>query len=73
MILVSGPTSLASDPTRNIANDLAVLDFVETSTLVLWLMNLFGTNGDVGQIDQRGLHDRNRPHQFRLWLELESL
>ena len=30
-------------------------------------MNLFGTLGHIGQLHQRGDHDRSRPHQFR-WL-----
>ena len=59
-----GPTSLVKVPTRSNANDLAMIELVHTSMIVLWLVNLFGI---IGQLKQWRLHNQSRPHPFR-WL-----
>ena len=37
---------------------------IRSPMIVLWLMNLFGTIGHVGQLDQSRLHNRSRPRHF---------
>ena len=51
-----GPTSLVNVPTQHSSQDPAMSDLLETMIhtpmILLWLMNLFGTIGQVGWLDQ---------------------
>ena len=55
-ILVGVPQVFVRVPSQNIGNDLAMIDYLETMIrspmILLLLMNLFGSVGQVGWLDQ---------------------
>ena len=65
-----GSSSIVNVSSGNIANDLARIDLFNTMIRSprtgLSLMNLFGSTGHVGRLDQWRLHNRSRRH-FR-WM-----